>query len=160
MGLGAEVQVSGCPIDCPPAAPRSLRLWTSSEWSGCTKPLTAHGPGWCWELALLPGLASSPAGLTGVDSGKKKSGGRRREKKKGGGGCPSSSWIAPPIVEVAALVLCWSPGQIPQCLLDSYSNQFPLNSAGALFGRSMQELPSSYLKLGENLQKETIQVCG
>lgn len=59
------------------------------------------------------------------------------------GGCPSNSEIVPPIVEVASLVLCWSPGQIPQFLLDSFSNQFPLNSAEAPFGSSQQELPPS-----------------
>lgn len=146
------------PLTVPSAAPCSLRLWTSSERPGCTRLPMARGPGQRWESALLPGLASSSAGLPEVDSGKKRGGGKKKttqgekKKKEKAGGCPA--------VEVASLMLCWSTGQIPQCLLDSFSNQFPLNSAGAPFGSGLQELPSPYLKLGENLQKETIQVVG
>lgn len=69
-----------------------------------------------------------------------------KKKEKGGmwkwGGEEVS--LQQSIAEVSPLVLCWSPGQIPQCLLDSYSNQLPLSSAGAPFGRDLQERASSY----------------
>lgn len=83
---------------------------------------------------------------------KKKKRGRKEEK---GRGCPSDSEIVPPMAEVASLMLCWSPGQIPQPLLDSFSDQFPLHSAEAPFGSSQQELPP--LRLGICRRKQSKQ---
>lgn len=93
-------------------------------------------------------LGASAAAWLGIVSGSRLWGEKKKEKKgkkrgKRQGGCPSDSEIVPPIAEVASLVLCWSPGQIPQFLLDSFSNQFPLHSAEAPFGSSQEELPPS-----------------
>lgn len=113
------------------AAPGNLRLWVPCEWSGCTGTVLRTGS------AAWLGITSSRAATS--SSWKKK-------KEKGGmwkwGGEEVS--LQQSIAEVSPLVLCWSPGQIPQCLLDSYSNQLPLSSAGAPFGRDLQERASSY----------------
>lgn len=103
----------------------------------CSSGLHWHGqdaPGWGWERGLLPVLAPAQPGLPEEDSGGKK---KEEKKRKEAGGCPSKSEIVPLIAEAASLVLCWSPGQTPQLLLDSFPNQFPP------FGSSQQELPPS-----------------
>lgn len=92
--------------------------------------------------------------------GRKRNKEKRKEKFKEQGVMGSGVSLQWSIAGVSSLVLCWSPGQIPRCLLDSYSNRLPLCSAEVPFGRDLRELASSYLKLGGNLQRENIQVVG